>query len=162
VYHTSRRRHIPCSNRTQIDRTPSSTTTEAEKWSSRAAQGVTNPLARDDHVSGNGELSGRSKRQQNWRTTASKAGRHVSTRDWRNRADLELKNDKTETPQIVPSATRTTDSTPFGSSLESFPAKKQRNPKKTKKQTTIHSPKRLGGLKPSLEQVQGDSKLHKP
>jgi hypothetical protein len=88
--------------------------------------------------------------------------RRVSTRDWQNRADLELKNDKTETPQIVPPVTRTTDSTPSDSSLESFPANKQRNPKKTKKQTTLHSPKRLGGLKPPLEQVQGDSKLHKP
>jgi hypothetical protein len=162
VYHTRRRRHIPCSNRTQIHRTPSSTATKAETWSSRAAQGVTNPLAHDDHAPGNGELSGRSKQRQNQRTTASKVRRRVSTRDWRNRADLELKNDKTETPQIVPPATCTTDSTPSGSSLESFPAKKQRNPKKSKKQTTLHSLKRLGGLKPPLEQVKGDSKLHKP
>jgi hypothetical protein len=153
VYHMCRRRHIPYSNWTQIHRTPSSTAIEAKTWSSRAAQGVTNPLARDDHAPGNGELSGRSKQRQNRRTMASKAGRRVSTRDWRNRTDLELKNDKIETPQIVSPATRTTDSTPSGSSLESFPAKKQRNPKKTKKQTTLHSPKRLGGLKPPSEQV---------
>jgi hypothetical protein len=36
------------------------------------------------------------------------------------------------------------------------------NPKKLKKQTTLHSLKGLGGLKPPLEQVQGDSKLYKP
>jgi hypothetical protein len=130
MHRRRRRRHIPCSNRTQIHRTPSSTATGVETWSSHAAQGVTNPLARDDHVPGNRELSGRSKQRQNRRTTASKAGRRVSTRDWRNIADLELKNDKTETPQIVQPATRTTDSTPSGSSLESFPAKKQRNLKK--------------------------------
>jgi hypothetical protein len=128
--HTRRRWHIPCSNRTQIHRKPSSTAIGAETWSSRAAQGVTNLLARDDHAPGNGELSGCSKQRQNRRTTASKAGRRVLTRDWRNRADLELKNDKIETPQIVPPATRTTDSTPSDSSLESFPAKKQRNLKK--------------------------------
>jgi len=35
-----------------------------------------------------------------------------------------------------------------------FPVKKQNKP--------LHSQKRLGGLKPPLEQVQGDSKLHNP
>jgi len=81
-------------------------------WSSRAAQGVTNSLARADHAPVNGEFFGRSKQRQNRRTAASKAGGHVSTREWRNRADLELKNDKTETPQIVPPATCTTDAPP--------------------------------------------------
>jgi hypothetical protein len=46
-----------------------------------------------------------------------------------------------------------------------FSCQEPRKPKKLKKkknQTTLHSPKRLGGLKPPLEQVQGDSKLHSP
>jgi hypothetical protein len=38
---------------------------------------------------------------------------------------------------------------------------KQRNLKKPKKKNKpLHSQKRLGGLKPPLKQVQGDSKLH--
>jgi hypothetical protein len=43
-----------------------------------------------------------------------------------------------------------------------FSCQEPMKPKKLKNQTTLHSPKRLGGLKPPLEQVQGDSKLHKP
>jgi hypothetical protein len=109
----------------QNPRTPPSTATETETWSSRAAQGVTNPLARDDHVPVNGEIFGRSKQRQNWRTTARKVGGCVLTRDWRNRADLALKNDKTEAPQIVPPATSTTNSPPSGTSLECFPDKNQ-------------------------------------
>jgi hypothetical protein len=86
VWYMRRRRQILCSNRT-----PPRTATEAETWSTRAAHGVTNPLARADHVPVNSEFFDRSKQQQNRRTTAGKAGGRVSTRKWRNRADLELK-----------------------------------------------------------------------
>jgi hypothetical protein len=78
-----RRRQILCSNRT-----PPRTATEAETWSTRAVQGVTNPLVRADHAPVNNEFFGRSKQRQNRRTTAGKAGGRMSTRKWRNRADL--------------------------------------------------------------------------
>jgi hypothetical protein len=95
--YTRRHQNIPCSNRTPK---PSNATKHGNR-DGNVAQGVTNPLARDDHAPVNGEHFSRSKQQQNWRTTASKAGGHVSTRGRRNRADLALKNDKTEAPQIV-------------------------------------------------------------
>jgi len=93
---------------------------------------------------------------------ASKAGGRVSTRDWQNKADLALKNDKTEAPQIIPPATCTTNSPPLRHLSGVFSCQESMKPKKLKNQTTLHSPKRLGGLKPPLEQVQwlGDSSLY--
>jgi len=43
-----------------------------------------------------------------------------------------------------------------------FSCQEPMKPKKLKNQTTLHSPKRLGGLKPLLKQVQRDLKFHKP
>jgi hypothetical protein len=91
VYHTSRRRQILCSNRTQIHRTPPRTATEAETWSTRAVQGVTNPLARADHAPVNGEFFGRSKQRQNRRTTAGKATQIIPPTTRTTDVDLELK-----------------------------------------------------------------------
>jgi hypothetical protein len=45
---------------------------------------------------------------------------------------------------------------------EVFSCQETEKPKETKKNKPLHSPKRLGGLKPPLEQAQGDSKLHNP
>jgi hypothetical protein len=84
------------------------------------------------------------------------------TREWQNRADLELKNDENwDSPNR--SAGDTCDgSYPLRLLSEVFSCQETKKPNKLKKTNTLHSPKRLGGLKPPLDEVQGDSKLHNP
>jgi len=91
------------------------------------------------------------------RTVINKAGGRASTIEQPICADLAPKNvEKLNHYQIFTPTTQTTASPPLEPLLSDFLPNKQRKLKNTKKETNLHSPKGLGGLKPSPDLIRGD------
>jgi hypothetical protein len=147
VWHTHAITRSPAAAKHQK---PSGATKHSKRdgaWPSRVAKGVKNTLASEDHVPITDELFSRSKWRLNQRTAASKAGGRVSTRGWQNSANLASKiKKKLKHCQALLLATQAADSPPPEPFCSVFLPKSKKN-----KKTNLHSPKKLGGLKPPLK-----------